>query len=207
MRPASRDEEIVRTLAERVRVMSLDQVARHWWTDTRWGKQRCQQVLQELAVEEMLVLRHVLARPVQRLASSLLRWHPGNAVPDFRSLSRLLHRRARQSARMTDIVFATARAVYLFGRRRPTIKLTQITHDLSVAEVYLHYRRQGQHQFWTGEDQLDSEWPLRIKPDAVLLNEVGAIVRAVEYGGDYPPERLLEIHAGMADIELSYEMW
>ena len=89
----------------------------------------------------------------------------------------------------------------------PTLKLTQMTHDLHVSEVFLRYRRRGQQAAWRSEDQLPSNWPLRSRPDAVLCNESGEIVHAVEYGGDYSATRLIELHVGFSEIDLSYEIW
>jgi hypothetical protein len=83
-----------------------------------------------------------------------------------------------------------------------------MTHDLNVAELYLHHRRGGLPACcWTAEDRLPGSWPLKERPDAVVRNQTGDLVRAVEYGGDYPASRLEELHAGLASIRLAYEIW
>ena len=203
------EEQILRALANDVRVFSLRQVARIWWSDTRWGRNRARTAMKELDANGWLQIDRALARPLTELGSPLVTWSPNAEPPDFWALSRTLHRRANQAASMTTIVFANARAVAWFARgRAPSVKLTQMTHDLHVAELYLHYRTNGlSARNWVSEDRLPREWPLRQRPDATLTDDRGRIYRAVEYGGDYPPQRLLELHEGMASIELSYEIW
>jgi hypothetical protein len=126
--------------------------------------------------------------------------------------SRRLHRRASFSAVRTVVVSATAKTCTLFGERRSapiSIKLTQTTHDLHVAELFLHYAAHGLEPGlrWVSEDVLPETWPLRQRPDALLIDDSGQWVRAVEYGGDYPPERLADLHDSLASIPLPYEVW
>ena len=110
---------------------------------------------------------------------------------------------------MMSFVFASPRTIVLFGQgRAPSVKLTQMTHDLHVSEVYLRYRTDGlSSRHWLSEDRLPREWPLRERPDAVLSDDEGRVHRAVEYGGNYPPKRLAELHAALSSIELAYEIW
>ena len=60
---------------------------------------------------------------------------------------------------------------------------------------------------WVSEDVLPETWPIRQRPDALLVDDAGQYVRAVEYGGDYPEERLIDLHLGLSSIPLSYEIW
>ena len=112
---------------------------------------------------------------------------------------------------MTTVVTATRKTHNLFGRgvvpRRP--KLTQITHDLHVAEVFLAYCTRGfdVQRRWVLEDYFPDTWPIREQPDAILLDEEGKFLRAVEYGGDYSVERLEKLHHALARIWLPYEIW
>lgn len=203
------EEQFVRVLADSVRVMSIVQVASTWWTDTRWGRSRASAATNQLVSDGWLHMQWALSRPVQSLVSPLIAWRPGDRRPDFRLTVRLLHQRAMADARPVKIVFAARRAVIFFGTgRAPSIKLTQMTHDLNVSELYLHYRRNGlPDHCWTSEDRLPRDWPLKARPDALLRSENGDVVRATEYGGDYPASRLTELHAGLSSIGLSYEIW
>lgn len=204
-----REEQIVRALANDVRVLSLSQVARTWWSDTRWGRSRAKTAMAVLEAEGWAQVHTSLARPIRELNRPLLSWSPGDEAPDLLELSRTLHRRARQDASMTAFVLAGARSVALFSRgRAPSVKLTQMTHDLHVAEVYLWYRTNGlPARHWVSEDRLPRDWPLRERPDATLTDDKGNIRRAIEYGGDYPAERLEELHCGLSSIGLNYEIW
>ncbi len=207
MRP--HEEQILRALANDVRVLSLLQVARTWWTNTRWGRSRAKAAMTELEVSGWLQIHRSLARPVTELHQPLMSWSLGDDKPDFWRLSRALHKRAMQDASMTSFVFASPRSIVLFGQgRAPSVKLTQMTHDLQVSEVYLKYRTEGlSSRHWISEDRLPRDWPLRERPDATLADDEGRVYRAVEYGGNYPPNRLAELHEGLSSIELNYEIW
>jgi hypothetical protein len=204
-----REEKIVRTLANSVRVMTVVQVARTWWADTRSGRNRAAAALNRLDAEGWVHVQRVLSRPIQSLASPLIRWRPSQEQPDFEAAARSLHRRAMADARSVKVVFASSRAVIFFAAgRAPALKITQMTHDLNVSELYLHFRRSGLPEgCWVSEDRLPRNWPLRQRPDALLRNEAGDVARAIEYGGDYPPRRLAALHAGLSRIGLGYEIW
>jgi hypothetical protein len=203
------EEQIVRVLTNSVRVMTIVQVARTWWTDTRWGRDRASAAMKRLASEGWLHVQRALARPVQSFVSPLIAWRPGRRRPEFDAVARSLHQRAMADAKPVKVVFAASRAVIFFGTgRAPSVKLTQLTHDLNVSELYLHHRRNGlSDRCWASEDRLPRDWPLKERPDALLRNEAGDVVRAVEYGGDYPASRLAELHAGLSRIELGYDIW
>ena len=132
-------------------------------------------------------------------------------VPDFHSLSELLHKRAMVPAKLVTIIFSTNKSTALFGKGAlPKIKLTQMTHDLHLAEVFLIYRLRGlPMDEWIGEDNFPGSWSLRQRPDGLLRRADGTIYRAIEYGGDYAPERLRELHDGFSSCstKLAYEVW
>ena len=203
------EQQIVRILANSVRVLTLGQIAGTWWTDTRWGRRRASVAMHQLAAEGWIDVRKVLARAIECFHSPLIEWRPGQERPDFVAASRSLHRRAMSDAKCVQVVLAARRAVIFFGSgRAPVVKLTQMTHDLNVAALYLHYRKSGlPGDRWISEDRLPRNWPLKQRPDALLRSESGTLLRAVEYGGDYPPTRLVELHAGLASIGLGYEIW
>jgi hypothetical protein len=145
------------------------------------------------------------------LSEPLVVWSINEPIPDFQQLSARLHRRARASATVTTTVTATRKTRNLLGTGgsacRP--KLTQVTHDLHVAEIFLAYRSMGfdVHKRWVGEDRIPDVWPIRVRPDALVLDAEGQFLRAVEYGGDYSIDRLRELHNALARIWLAYEIW
>lgn len=207
MRP--HEQQIVRRLADTVRVLSLTQAARTWWSESRWGQTRAKASLASLADGGWLTMQRVLSRPIVNMETPLVDWKRGDRQPDFKVIAKALHRRAMADSKLTTVVFATRRAVALFGTGPlPTIKLTQMTHDLNVSELFLHYHRQGLPAGeWLSEDRLPCDWPIQQRPDAVLRDENGNYKRAVEYGGDYPVSRLAELHTGFSRIGLDYEIW
>lgn len=203
-----RDEEIVRTLADKVRVLTLSQVAKTWWTESRWGKSRAKSSLIRLAERKLVKLRRALARPIELIEHAIVEWKSGDVIPDFEAVATHLHRRAMTDASMQSIVATASKAVALFATgKAPSIKLTQLTHDLHVSEIYLRCRNDGLAKYWLSEDRLPVDWPVRVRPDAVLTDATGHFDRAVEYGGDYPIDRLIELHEQLASIPLSYEIW
>ena len=74
----------------------------------------------------------------------LFSWQPTESKPDFSRLSQQLHRRAMVPAEIVSVVYATSKSNSLFGKGTlPKVKLTQMTHDLHVAEIFLTYRAAG----------------------------------------------------------------
>ena len=205
----SRKQQILRTLSNHVRVLSASQISRRWWSDTRWGLSRAKESLWELSAGGLLVMQSVLARPITELHRPLQSWRDGEPKPSFTSLAKVLHKRAKVAPQTTTIVFATAKTVALFGEgRRPSVKVTQMTHDLHVSEVFLRFLASGlSSDLWMNEDQLPSTWPVSVRPDALLLDHNATPLRAIEYGGDYSAARLEALHDGFASIELGYELW
>jgi hypothetical protein len=209
MRP--HEQEILSVVTNCVRALTVRQVARSWWSDSRKGVARAETSLHELADDGWLQLQTVLARPVPLLQAPLATWMPGDRVPGFPNLSKLLHQRAMVPAKLATVIFATSKSTALFGKGAlPKIKLTQMTHDLQLAEIFLVYRSRGLPiDQWLGEDHLPHSWPIQQRPDSVLKRTDGTIYRAIEYGGDYSPERLAELHEALSSIGdgLPYEIW
>jgi len=205
----SHEQHIVRVLAERVRVFTVGQIAATWWTDTRWGRSRASAAMRSLADEGWLHVQQALSRPIQLFDTPLVAWRPGEGRPELAAVARSLHRRAMVDAKPVNVAFATTRAATLFcSGRAPSVTLTQMTHDLNVAELFLHYLRSGlPEDRWMSEDRLPRDWPIKARPDALVRNVTGEIVRALEYGGDYPESRLAELHQGLSSIHLAYEIW
>ncbi|REJ87808.1 MAG: hypothetical protein DWQ34_24505 [Planctomycetota bacterium] len=183
-------------------MVSLEQAARFWWPGQKCALRSAREAIEALCTADWLSLHTVLSRPVDELTSPLLAWQPNDSNPDFSTLSRILHQRARAAARLTRVITVGPRV-----RHRAAFKLTQMTHDLHVAEVWCHYRQSAAGVRWISEDQLTSERRKGALPDALLQDDNGRILRAVEYGGDYPVERLEKLHRQMARKKLAYEIW
>ena len=204
------ERDLLACLARGVRFVSLDQVARGWFVGQQTAHLQARRRVNRLCRAGWLHQHTVLARPIEKLRAPCVVWRHDLPTADFRQLARWLHRRAQRSAISTNIVVATHRSRILWGHgtRGAKIKLTQMTHDLHVAEIFLRYRERGLPlDSWLSEDRLPRSWALRVKPDALLINSHGDFLRAIEYGGDYSSERLLALHRELARWPLPYEIW
>ncbi|MBY0587194.1 hypothetical protein K2X85_08460 [bacterium] len=205
------EREIVELLTGRIRMFSLDQLTANWWQHDPQRAWRNIEAFKRLDERKLILFRHALSRPVTPLHHPLIIWEPGHAAPELPAVTHYLRERSRQPVRRTHIATATRKAAVLYGRNNsaPPFRRNQVTHDLYVSEVLLRYRANGfdvRHR-WRGEDELGQSWPISVKPDALILDSMGVALRAVEFGGNYPVERLEEIHLAFSSIELAYEIW
>ena len=205
------EEDILFALAWHLRVLSVDQSARTWWRGQATARRRANDAMKARQENGWVHVRELISRPPAPLDGPLVSWAPDQRAPDFDELSRLLHRRARTAARKIEIVTASRKTRELFGvlgqAHRP--KLTQLSHELFVAEVFFRYQAKGldTDRQWVGEDQFPKTWPVRSRPDALIRDMDGNIVRAVEYGGAYTVRRLSTLHAALKSIPITYEIW
>jgi hypothetical protein len=184
-----REREIVELLVSKVRIMCFEQIARTWWSLAAHGRWHAEQALERLECDKWLEHKKGLSRVVRKLSEPVFEWTPGQEPGDFSALSATLHRRARTPVRTMTVWMATSRAAALLGRHTiHGVNATQTTHDLQVAEILLYYRQSGLSisSEWLGEIEFAHFWPYAERPDA-LLTRNGAVIRAVEYGGDYTP--------------------
>jgi len=205
-----RDEEILTALCSQVRFFSLEQIAREWWPDrldqTRLARKR----MLRLNRDGWLNSVRLLARPLLELAQPVLKWSPLNCTPDYPAISRTLRGRWKLPARVTEVFLGSAKARDIFGGAVPDAvrNLCQTTHDLHVAEIFLHYRRLlGCTKSWVGEDEITASGHEGAVPDAYLRNDEGGIRQVIEFGGAYSATRVSEFHAYCSTNSLAYEMW
>lgn len=227
--------EIVDVLSNQVRYLSLSQIASHWFShdltsddldsrclfyDKTLGAvqnsdsnaiRHASSLIKKLSENGWLQMAQIFCRPIMPMYRPLFEWRHTQSSPPYRELARQLGMRARSQVKITTVVCATKKAKFLFGSgesvHRP--KLAQATHDLHLAEVYLVYRQRDfdvRHR-WLGEEVLPLNWPIRQRPDAVLVDHDGHFIRAIEYGGNYSMERLSALHHGLESIPLAYEIW
>lgn len=213
-----RDFALIAALCGPVRVFSWDQV-RTWWpgfeTGSESGRRAALRRLSLLIQRGLLVRHRFTARPTLWLTGPIACWSPGEPPCDFDRLARRLARRWREPPVTTTMYRATRRAVNLFGgvhRHRPAPGY-QVSHDLGLSAVYLHYLRHRPDEVarWKGEDELPRAHagsPGRKRPDAVLAVRK-RLVRAIEFGAAYPASRLREFHDDCAGRTppLAYEVW
>lgn len=202
-----RDLEIVRALLDKVRVLSERQVAATWW---RGAERSAARRLRALAAGGWLIGERLLARPLLPLDVPLFVWEPGDPAPDFGNLSWRAQSRWTEPARPTFVWHAAPRAAARFGghAREHVKNLCQVTHDLHVSEIYLRLVRRVDPSaaWWVGEDSAPPGLVGKFVPDALLLRG-GRLMRAIEFGGAYPPERFAKFHRHSELLGLPYHLF
>jgi hypothetical protein len=208
----ARDEDIVKTLVLKVRMLSLDQLAEGWWQPTATGKANARRRLAMFARTGMVRRAHVQARPLPEMSSPIAVWKPGQAGPDFAAIAWRLQSRWQKPPRRTTVYVATQKAANQFGGRlRGLIKHDlQATHDLGVAQIYLQMLRTNPKdaEQWIGEDVLRLARPRQKIPDAIIAAGPDRSTRVViEFGGAYDSSRVRHFHRDCAQRKLPYEIW
>lgn len=214
MQLTARDEDILATLASKVRLISDQQVTRTWWCDppSPAALKTAARRLARLVQAGHLVRLRRASRPELRLTAPLATWRPGGEPPAFATIATLGRERFQEPVRSTVFYIAsdaTARRIGGATVRRP--RLGETTHDLHVTTVYLHFRSNhpGLAARWR------AEWltpPGRRRgrshpktPDAVIERERRST--AIEFVGHYTPEKLAGFHRHCAERRLAYELW
>jgi len=206
----NRDEAILQALTNRVRVLSIGQVARTFWDGSvhpgTAAKRRLARLEDAGLIEPMMLMAH----PELLLSDPVVRWRPGDASPDLGQASYRLKARWTKSPIPTAVVVASERggnAAGGIGGRRP--RTSEGTHDLHVASVYLRLLRDSpsRARYWVSEGALAR--PMRgcgnKLPDALIASPSERTV--VEFGGAYPKRKLEGFHAFWAKEQMAYEIW
>lgn len=98
----------------------------------------------------------------------------------------------------------------LTGRQPRRSRVSEATHDLHVAGVYLWYRSQRpiEAATWATEDARPSRKtrPGEIVPDATVRDRAGG-KRLVDFAGEYRRDKLQRFHAYCSARNLPYELW
>lgn len=212
----ARDEDIMRVLSLKLRLLTLSQVAEIWWTPSALGLAAARRRLAALRQAGLAVLRYVQARPLPEIDAPLFSWHPGQSSPDYGPLAWKLQRRWTAAPRRTAVLLATRRGANQFGGRGGGIvkQHFQASHDLGVSQMYVVLRRLRPEQAkrWVGEDLLSylrrSRKSREKIPDAAILADgTQDIDRILEFGGAYDAARLRRFHRDCSRRELPYELW
>jgi hypothetical protein len=203
----SRDMEIVKALALRVRLFSLQQIVdAYFGGDEKSARRR----LNSLAAASYLVRLQVLARETPQLKEPMFIWAPNQPQPYFQSLVAKLRKRWLSASTQTTTVYLSGTAAaHLYGTKAPgKLRHTfQASHDLGFAETFLVFvqTRPAEAMAWIKED-IPSKAKGQI-PDGLILDSTGTPIRAIEYCGLYPAKRLKQFHIHCAKTRLPYELW
>lgn len=214
MELTDRDREILIALTHKVRLLSLEQIARTWWSDSPSGLATARKRLAQLsnpASHPYVMQRMKLnAHPELMLSGPLFTWRPGDPTPPFGALSYRLKKRWKQAIKPTTVYIATERAARHFGGyggklRRPL----QATHDLHVSQIYLQMLKTDPAlaKLWVSEERFAEERRREKLPDAVIRDALGNIILVIEFGGAYDAKHVERVHDDCVTRSLPYELW
>lgn len=192
-----RDIEILETLTNRVRTLSISQIAKSFWSGQKNSERNAAKRLEQLKGANLLEIRSVLGRQEIPLLQPVVSWSPGETAPDLGRASWTLRKRWKQAQVVpTEIVIATKEAQREFagsiGGYFP--RNSEVTHDIHLGSVFLnHYRNRAEQ--WISEAQLREEGNRGDTiPDAIIRREYGASpTLIVEFGGSYRKEKLVSM--------------
>ena len=211
MRRTERDRAILDAVLFRVRMLSLEQIARTWWGTAVDAVRLARRRLEVLEHAGLIARHRVLARPLLDLERPEFAWEPGSEPPDVGAVSGRLRRRWSAPPKPTAVYLPTRSTIRELGGgggRLPSPG--QETHDLHTAEVFLRLlaRDPERARSWKGEDSYKAAAAHGEKvPDALIVDELGEPELAVEFAGSYGSARLAEFHHHCEARELAYELW
>lgn len=204
-----REQEILTAVTLKVRLLSQRQIADAWYGGDVPNARR---QMNRLA-ERGLVCRQLLpAQAMPVLAAPLVTWKPAQAAPDFGSVAYHCQARWRGRALRPSVMWvATDKALAQLGgpAARPAFKPLQTTHDLGVAQVWLHLHRTAPAwaEAWRSEDLLAHTREVEKCPDAFVVNAAEQVVMVIEFSGRYDAARIEAFHRDCAQRELPYQLW
>jgi len=209
-----RVQEILTSLTHAIRLITLMQAHRTWWTHATNSAARA--TFEALAKEEYVVARRFLLRREQFQKDALIRWKPGDVAPPFGPVAYALRKRNKEPVIPTTAYVATRKTAKLFGGfsggskhdgllRHPL----QASHDANVSALYFRLLKSDPDtaKRWVPEERLELQNRGGKLFDAVIVNDAGKPERVFEIGGAYGVRRLLTIHNECVGKTLPYELW
>ncbi len=134
------DREIISALSQRIRVTNIFQLSRTWWEDTANGREGAQRRMSRLIQAGYIEAFNLRVHPELPLGGPVWTWKPGEPTPAFGILSYRLRSRWTEPLRLTTVYAASEKGARLYagcgGRLSHPL---QVTHDLHVSAIYLHF--------------------------------------------------------------------
>jgi hypothetical protein len=208
LRPTFRDLAILDALVLRTRVLSLTQVERWFWCGQA-DRSTVSRRLRQLAECELVTPVDVLAAGIEDRAEPLLAWQVGQPEPDWRAIVQQTRARWNGPVLSQRCIVATPAAAARFGVTAHPPRLSEGTHDLHVAQVYLRMsvRAPERARKWVGEAAYGRhEDPAAKVPDAII--QLAGRPLAIEIvGTSYSAEKLSAFHGYCESKRMDYELW
>ena len=204
-----RDLEILYILTNKVRVLSISQIARTWWNQAVHPIQSAQARLQALESQGQIRCVSFSVHPEVALENPLEMWLPGQPEPDFGSLSYRAHARWTRPPVFERLVYATKTAAgHLGGFGDSPPDANHATHDMHLAAVFLFKRlhEPACAESWQSEDIVRSGrsgYDDKL-PDAIVTYP---IVTAIDFVGKYTKAKLNAFHKYCERENMAYELW
>lgn len=205
-----RDREILCTLTHKVRLLTLDQIARTWWGGAKSPRPIARRRLATLAAAGFVRCSRLNARPELDLREPLIAWSPSQAQPDFHHVAYRLQARWKHAPRAVTAYTATRKAATEFGGAGGAIKKPlQVSHDIHIATLYVRLLRTdpAAATAWLPEAKLAPFRRHQKLPDAALGDGPTALRLIIEFGNGYDAKRLAAFHADCAERGIPYEVW
>jgi hypothetical protein len=208
--PIDKKDDLLRALTHHVRVLTLDQIARTWWSRTVRPKNNAKKCLRKLEQQGLVQCLTIMARPEIELPEPVFTWTPGDPDPNFGPIAYRLKNRWKEPFVPTQAVIATREAMRNYGGyiggRAP--RDSEATHDIHLGQVYLHLRGQQPEllQGWVSEAQQYAEGGGKNArlPD-VIIRDAGSAQLILEFAGAYSKQKLEAFHGEASHIQ--YQLW
>ncbi len=203
-----RDSQILEVLALRVKVLAVEQIAWHWWPGA--SAEAAKRRLEQLAQAGWISLRRVAAKGITMLPpeAPLLVIQTGNEEPEWKRVVRVAHIRWNQPMRFVHSVIGTHRLGRYFGTTTGGLRISEGTHDLVVAAVYLAFLRTQPTlaATWRGErNLLLPAGSNGVVPDAMIQSDCATAIEVV--GESYGIAKLQRFHDHCMKSRWSYQLW
>lgn len=208
---SDRDKQILVALTRKVRLLSVSQIARTWWTETSDPERNARRRLSELERGSLVKIIEISAHPELPLPCPEFVWKPGEPEPDFGPLSYRLQSRWIEPAAGISAVVATRASANLFGGKVTRLpREDEQNHDLHLGALYLRFLKlfPVQAEAWLSDELIRRTRPDRRGeklPDALV--ELNGKQHVVEFGGAYSKDKLKRFHGFCRWKRYSYEIW
>jgi len=195
--------KIAETLATKVRVMTVRQLAEHFYGEKKDPVACAQRAARKLQREGWATTWPAAVRHLN-IDRPLLCWNPGGGIPEFGKLAWRNERRWRNEVpRPSLCLTSTNKAKAHFAGHCRTSRRRELEHDINIAQLYLALCRTEPQvaATWLHEDALSHTHSAR--PDAIIERHSQTVVLDL-VGSSYHREKLRDIwnHHRLKQLEL-----